>query len=155
MGQLKITDTQYFMMNNDHSSPYNLFIYKITFGSTSVNWAKTMICPSGSWTAGFWESILSSDSTKIYSLFTYGSSNYFYFTTFANSDGSILSSRYKSSIAWGAVYSATLNGDYIIAPTSCSSYTLVVLNLSTFVFKYYVLSSNYLLASWYDTASGR
>ena len=103
MGQLKITDTQYFMMNNDHSSPYNLFIYKITFGSTSVNWAKTMICPSGSWTAGFWESILSSDSTKIYSLFTYGSSNYFYFTTFANSDGSILIRGSFNNFKWSSI----------------------------------------------------
>ena len=90
-GQLKLSDDSFFMLSNDPS--YTLHLFKIAFSSTSPVWARKMVWSSGTWTASISQSL--KVSSNIYSFFTYGSTQYLYFTVFSESDGSILSSRYS------------------------------------------------------------
>ena len=82
------------------------------------------------------ESVISSDKSSIYSFFPYGkniSSGYLYFVCFNSLDGSILSSRYKSSIQMDYyVHSILLYGDYVISIIGYSY--LVMYSISTFAF---------------------
>ena len=96
-GQLKLSDSKLFFFETD--SAYTLHFCQITFGNSAADWSKKMTCPSGTCSAGLSESLLSSDSSTIYSLFAYGSTRYLYFTSFRSSDGSVLGTRYKSSIS--------------------------------------------------------
>ena len=48
-GHLMISNSQFFVLGADSASPYNLHIYKITFLSTSVDWANKIACSSGTW----------------------------------------------------------------------------------------------------------
>ena len=89
--QIKISDTSFFMLSNDNS--YNLHLFKITFSSTSPVWARKMIWSSGAWTAYISQAL--QISSKIYAFFIYGSTQFLYFTVFSESDGTILSSRYR------------------------------------------------------------
>ena len=76
------------------------------------------------------ESLLSSDKSSIYSFFSFG--YYMYYVCFNSLDGSILSSRYKSSINIYDVNSIVLYGDYVISITSYSY--LVMYSITTFAF---------------------
>ena len=115
-GHLMLSDTQFFLLGVDNS--YQLQMYKITFGSTSVNWANKIICPSLPWGASNSESYQSLDGTTIYSLFTYGNSTtptyYLYFASLSVASGSVMATRYKSSISIKLVYGGIFNGDYIV-----------------------------------------
>ena len=96
-GQLKISDSSMFMLGSDPSSPYQLHLYKHTFGNTSPDWSLKLSWPSGTWTTSESESLLISSS--IYTLFLYGSSpKYAYMAVISVSDGTV-SNRYKSSIS--------------------------------------------------------
>ena len=113
-GPLMISNTQFFVLGSDMASPYNLHMYKITFLSTSVDWAKQIACSSGTWGAYYSESVLSSDGSTIYSFFTFGVTKYLYFAGLSVSDGSVATTRFKSSIAVPDLYGSALNGDYVI-----------------------------------------
>ena len=94
-------------MGNKPSSNYDLYFYKITFGNTAVDWANKLQCPSGICSTSYASSILSSDSTSIYSFFPFGFTSLLYFLTFSVADGSIVGSWYKSVAEWGYVYGLT------------------------------------------------
>ena len=116
-GHLMISNSQFFVLGVAPSSPYNLHMYKITFLSTSVNWANQIACSSGTWSAYLSESVLSSDGSTIYSFFLFGSSantRYLYFCGLSTSDGSVATTRYKSSTVVMQVYGSALNGDYVV-----------------------------------------
>ena len=88
-----------------------------------------MLWPSGSWSASYSESMLSSDKTTISSFYTYGSPSYLYFASFSASDGSVISSRYKSTISLSYVWGATISGDYLVTTAwSVNFWYLVILN---------------------------
>ena len=114
-----LNSNQFFLLSRDKLSPYNLLLYKITFSTPSVDWANKMLCASGTWTTYLSESLLSSDSSTIYSFFIYGSTQYAYFASFLVSDGTVTGTRYKSSISWGYVFGSALSGGYVIATVSC------------------------------------
>ena len=101
------------------------------------------------------ESVISSDKSSIYFLFAYGSdiyATYLYFVCFNSLDGSILSSRYKSSINIYDVNSIILYGDYVISITG-SPY-LVMYSITTFAFT--IKKCNGILYSMlFDSYSGR
>ena len=130
-GQLKISDSNMFMLGSHPSSPYQLHLYKHTFGSTSPDWSLKLSWPSGIWTTSESESLLISSS--IYTFFIYGSTKYLYMAVISVSDGTV-SNRYKSSISWTNVYGSGVSGDYIVASAYCSSYYLLMMNRATNLF---------------------
>ena len=130
-GQLKISDSSMFMLGVDPSSPYQLHLYKHTFGGTSPDWSLQLSWPSGFWSIGYSESLLISSS--IYTLFPYGSTRYLYMAVISVSDGTV-SNRYKSSISCTQVWGSAVIGDYIVASVTWSSYYLLMLNRATNLF---------------------
>ena len=131
-GLLKISDSSMFMLGSDPSSPYQLHLYKHTFGGTSPDWSLKLSWPSGTWTTFESESLLISSS--IYTLFPYGSSpQYAYMAVISVSDGTV-SNRYKSSISCTYVRGSGVNGDYIAASVVWSSYYLLMYNRATNLF---------------------
>ena len=131
-----ISSTQFFVLGVTPASPYNLQMYKITFLATSVNWANKIACTSGTWVSNISEAMLSSDKSTIYTFFIFApaaTTKYLYFAGLSVSDGSVLTTRYRSSISVDGLYGSNLNGDYVIASTSSATY-LVIYSISTFTF---------------------
>ena len=153
-GHLMISNSQFFIFSAAPSSPYDLQMYKITFLSTSVNWANKIACASGTWASGYSESMLSSDGSTIYSFFTFGSTRYLYFCGLYVSDGSVATTRYKSSAAVSDLYGSTLKGDYIIATTFRPN-SLVMYSISSSTFKIMSFSGSYLFGWAVEPFSGR
>ena len=149
-GQLKISDSSMFMLGVDPSSPYQLHLYKHTFGNTSPDWSLKLSWPSGTWYANLSELLLISSS--IYTFFPYGfSSQYVYMAVISVSDGTV-SNRYKSSISCSYVYGSGVNGDYIVASVYCSpSYYLLMFNRATNLFDIKSFSGTYLRGIGLDT----
>ena len=137
-GTLMISDTELFWITQT-TSPYNLVFIKLTFANTPANWAKQMSCSSSSCHIDSSWSLLSTDKSKIYTLFVYVQySANIYFSWFRTSNGAIVGNRYKSTFWSGyGVYGSVLNGDNIVATLYCSSYYLVIYNIpaDSFTFK--------------------
>ena len=153
-GSLMISNSQFFVLGVDLASPYNLHMYKITFSSTPVDWAKQVACSSGTWVASLSESILSYDRSTIYSFFTFGVSKYLYFAGLAVSDGSVVTTRYKSSTAISNLRGSVLNGDYIISTNPAPALVIYSISTSTFTIKSFN-SSGYIMGWGVEPSSGR
>ena len=153
-GHLMISNNQFFVLSTAKTSPYNLQMYKITFSLTSVNWANQIACPSGTWSASNSESVLSSDGSTVYSFFTFGAGTYLYFCGLSISDGSVATTRYKSSTAVSGVWGSALNGDYVVA-TTYSSTSLVMYSISSSTFTIKSFSGIYLNGWGVEPSSGR
>ena len=112
-GTLMINTNQFMIAGSQSTSGGYLHYYKFTYGNTNADWADKMLCPSGVWDISFSEQLLNFDSSKIYSLISYGttSSPYIYFVTFNIADGTVSGSRYRSSGSQ-SVAGAILSGDY-------------------------------------------
>ena len=152
---IMISDSKFFFIGTDPTSPYPLHMYKATFGSSTVDWAAKVMWPSGTWSTLFWESISSIDQSKIYSFFLYGSSLYLYLATLNASDGSVIGSRYKSSTGWTGVWGISLNGVYLVANPYCSPHSYFMIyntDASTFTIKQSPAS---LYAIEVESATGR
>ena len=130
-GELKISDSSMFMLGVDPSSPYQLHLYKHTFGWTSPDWSLTLSWPSGTWTLDISESLLISSS--IYAFFAYGSPLYVYMAVISVFNGSV-SNRYKSSISCSLCMGSAVSGDYIAASVYWSSFSLLMFNRATNLF---------------------
>ena len=154
-GHLMISNSQFFVFGVPITSPYNLQMYKITFRSTSVDWANQIIWSSTTWTAYNSESVLSSDGSTIYSFFTFGATKYLYFYGLYVSSGGVATTRHKSSISVSQVWGSALNGDYIIATTSYPiSIVIYSISSSTFTIKSFI-SGSYLYGWGVEPSSGR
>ena len=131
-GQLKVSDSSMFMLGSDPLSPYQLHLYKHTFGGTSPDWSLKLSCPSGTWTVTESESQLISSS--IYTFFTYGSSyRYVYMAVISVSDGTV-NNRYKASMTCVYVLGLGVNGDYIAVSVHWNSDFLLIFNRATNLF---------------------
>ena len=109
----------------------------MTFGANFVDWAKEMQY-SGTLeiSASSSESLLSIDNTKIYSFVCYGGPKSLFFITFAQADGSVLGSRYTSSIGWEGVLGGVINGDFLaVTPLWDNGNNLIIYNTITSEFK--------------------
>ena len=95
-----------------------------------------MSCTFSPWSAGYSESLLSSDGSKIFSFFTYGYPDYYmYFAAFNKADGAVIGSRYKSSTPITGIYGSAQKGDLIALTVYVSStYYLAMLNTTSSVF---------------------
>ena len=153
-GQLMITSSQFFVVGVTPASPYNLLMYKFTFSLTSVNWANRILCASGTWTASYSESMLSSDGSTIYLLFTFGATRYFYFAGMSLSSGSVTTTRYKSSVSVNYIWRSALSGDYIVAATF-SPIALILYSISSSTFTTKSFSGNNLNGVGVDPSNGR
>ena len=149
-GQLKISDSSMFFFGTDLSSPYQLHLYKHTFGSTSPDWSLKLSWPSGIWTLSISQSLLISSS--IYALFPFGSSPnfYVYMVVISLTDGTVIN-RYKSSISCTQVWGSAVSGDYIVASVLWSSYNLLVFNKATNLFDAKSFSGSNLYGIGLDT----
>ena len=153
-GSLMISNSQFFVLGADLASPYNLHMYKITFLSTPVDWAKQVACSSGTWTTSFSESVLSYDRSTIYSFFIFGVSKYLYFAGLAVSDGSVTTTRYKSSISVADLRGSALNGDYVITTAPIPALVIYSISTSAITIKSFP-GSGYLLGWGVEPSSGR
>ena len=153
-GHLMISNSQFFILSVASISPYNLKMYKITFSLTSVNWANQIACISGTWSANLSESVLSSDGSTVYSFFSFGATRYLYFCGLSVSDGSVATTRYKSSTAVYSVYGSALIGDYLVATTASPSVVMYSISSSAFTIKSFSFSGT--LRRWgVEPSSGR
>ena len=155
-GQLSFADGHFFALGNSDSNGLHLYFTKFAFGNTSVDWRSKMDWSTASWTAKLSESLLSSDSSKIHSLFSYGTSSnqYLYYFELNATTGSVSGSRYQSSIVWSSVYGSARNGDNIVATIYSSQFYIIVYNVVTLVFKFYSFPGNMFGCS-FDSRSGR
>ena len=95
-----------------------------------------MLWASGTWTLGLSEAVLDSDGTKIYAFPSYGSTKYLYFITLKVADGSVLNSRYKSSVTCSNSFGSAQAGDYLALTGACSGLYLILFNLNTSTFTF-------------------
>ena len=131
-GQLKISDSSMLMLGRDISSPYQLHLYKHTFGNTSPDWSLKLAWPFGTWNINFSESLLISSS--IYTFFPYGNTTrYVYMADISVSDGTVIN-RYKSSTSCTLVYGSGANGDWIAASVRWTFSYLLMFNKATNLF---------------------
>ena len=153
-GTLMISDTELFWITRIGTSPFNAVFLKLTFANTSADWAKQMSCSSSLCEIYDSESILSTEKSKIYSLFGYASSSFnIYFSWFKTSDGTVVGNRYQSATSWSGsptVYGLVLNGYNIVGTLQCSSTYLVIYNIPSDSFTFNSFSSDTYL---YDVAT--
>ena len=155
-GYMMISNYQFFVLGAYPAPSNNLHMYKITFSSISVNWANQIACASGTWVAFASESILSSDKSIVYFFFIFGlssSTRYLYFWGLSVSDGSVSTTRHKSSAIVVAIWGSALNGDYVVTTTSSPS--LVIYNISSSTFAIKSFSGNFLRGWGVEPSSGR
>ena len=149
-----ISNSQFFVLGIAVSSPNNLNMYKITFSTTPVNWANQIACTSGTWSAFLSESVLSFDKSKIYMFFTLGKIEYLYYAGLSVSDGSVVTTRYKSSTPVAGLNGSVLKGDYIIA-TIFSPFSLMMFSISSSTFTIKSFISGHIYGWIVDPSSDR
>ena len=98
--------------------------------------------------------MLSSDGSTIYSFFTFGVTTYLYFVGLSVSDGSITTTRFKSSAAVSYVWGSALNGDYIVTTTQTQT-SIVIYSISSSAFTIKSFSGSLLRGLGVDPSSGR
>ena len=133
-GVVMLTTTQFFITGTVTTTPNHLWMYKVTYSSTYVDWANQITCTGGSWSESYSSSMVSSDGSTIYSFIAYSqSSTYLYFFSLSVATGSVIGSRYKSSVAISFVSGSIAYGDYVLA-TTVLPFSLVIYTLSTSTF---------------------
>ena len=135
-GQLKLSNTQLFLTGADRNSPYNFHAFKITFGSSTSDWSKKILWPTNNWRLYPSESLLSQDSSLIYSFFSYGDPSFWYFVKFNASDGNVIGSKYKSNLGCPWLIGSAQNGYYLVASTFSTSAVLLFYNTITSTFSW-------------------
>ena len=149
-----LSNTQLFCVGYEQALN-DFHLYKFTFGNFNADFAKKIQCTSTPWTASVSETLLSSDKSIIYSLFIYGGTTYFNFVALNSTSGSVIGSRYKSSISWNYVHGSTINADYIAATLVWPDYFLVLLNSATSDFTINKFTGNYLYGVEVEPFLGR
>ena len=155
-GTLMISDTELFWITIT-TSPYNAVFIKLNFANTSADWAKQMSCSSSCGIYYSW-SLLSTDKSKIYTMFPYAQSSWnIYLSWFQTSNGAIVDNRYQST-SWSSpnVYGSVLNGNNIVATLVCSSSPyLVTYNIPADSFTFKSFSGSYLYDVAIESGSNR
>ena len=109
---------------------------------------------SGTWSTSNSETLLSStDSTKLYSFFTYGSSKYAYFATLNATNGNVIGSRFKSSTSCSSIYGMAEKGNYLLATVLWTNYYLVLVDITSFTFSIKLFSGISLYGTSVDQGS--
>ena len=133
-GNLMFDDNQLFLMGKDTSTSPSFHLYKINFSTNSYTWAKRIIW-SSICSPYLSESILSNDNSKIYSLFPLESPAYLYFITLNSYDGSVIDSRYRSSISWSQSLGSAKSSNVLLFTVTCSStYYMIMYDTNSLAF---------------------
>ena len=79
-GQVMISDSEFFFLSYELTSPYNAYFLKLTFEGSKTDWINKLVCSTGacSYTNILAGSIKSEDGSKIYSIFPFGTTQYLY-----------------------------------------------------------------------------
>ena len=144
-GSLMINNNQYFMLGIEATSPYTIHFYKVSSGSSSVDWANKILWTEGNCKSGLSESLLSTDSSLIYSFFIFGSAPNMYFAIFNSSSGQSVGSIYKSSASWAGVCGSIQIDMYIFVTSVWTNYYLMRLNKLTNEFVVFSTNPNFVL----------
>ena len=134
--QVMLSDSSFFFQALD-TNTYYLRVLKMTYRSTSADWAYYVACPDPIWTTKRGEAATNSDSSLIYLLFVNGKkgTHFVYFVTLSSTNGSVVGSRYKSSLDCSTVFDTGVYGDYLFATLQCSKYSkLMIYNTYTNAF---------------------
>ena len=137
-GQLKITDSQFFLIGYEPSPNYHLQIIKVTFGNTAVDWANKISCTGGTWSSGYSEVIMNSENknNSVYTIIPYGSTRYLYFMHINLADGSVIGSVYSSSSSWSDIYGIAQIDSKIVASLDWGTFkSLLICNTDIFQFE--------------------
>ena len=118
----------------------NANFIKFTFGGLNANWANSMSWPVDQWISIISKSLVSHDNTTIHSLYNFGGT--VYYTAFSISDGSVVGTGYKSNRLWSNSYRLILYGEYIITSVFWTNPYLMLFNLSTSLFTFYLFSGS-------------
>ena len=143
-GNLMLSNTEFFFTFSSTSISSPVGFYKYTFGNANLDWKNIMICTTGTWGSGYSESQIS--GTTIYNFFIADQNYYLYMASFNVSTGSLIGSRYKSSITLGNVYGSALMGNYLLATITTnipSQYYVLMYNIVTDIFT--IRKSNFIL----------
>ena len=102
--QIMLSDSSFLFQALDKNT-YYLRVLKMTYGSTSPDWAYYVACPSSTWILGRSEALTDSNRKIIYSLSVYGdTSKYLLFMMFNALDGSITGNRYTLILLYSWFY---------------------------------------------------
>ena len=148
-GQLILSDSSFFLLGSDPSTTH-LHLYRIAFSSTTPVWTNTLTCSSNPCAVTFSDSL--QISSKIYSFFIYGNTQYLYLAAMDFNTGTV-SVRYKSSATCTIVYGIGASGDYLAAS---AWYThLVVYNIATTKFEIRLFSGTYIYGIGIEALTAR
>ena len=147
-----LSSNQFYVSGELYSDNKKLILAKITYGSSSFDWGVSIQSSSGkNASSAFQGVVLSSDKSKLYIVFPFGSFTYtdasglnvdqiVYFITLSASTGSSIGTSYKLSSGASMTYGAVLAGDYLVSPFySYSSKLLsffIIYNTATSVFSF-------------------
>ena len=137
-GQLKVTDSQFFLTGYEPAPNFHLKIIKITFGNTAVDWGNKIICTGGTCTSGYSEVIINSanQNNSVYTIIPYGSPRNLYFMHINLVDGSVIGSVYASSSSWSDVYGIAQIDNKILASLDWGTLkSLLICNTDIFQFE--------------------
>ena len=101
-GELRLDDSRYIIIGTD-SVLHSLHYLRITFGSLTADWARTIPLDGGTWKLYLSESILSEIGINIYSFITYEDPSYLYLLSFDARFGISYQLWHKSSISCSSV----------------------------------------------------
>ena len=121
-----------------------------------MDWAAQISWSSGAWSSKDSDSILNSDQSILYSIFNFGSTTRLYLNKLNPSNGSVIGTRYRSSISWGGAGKTLLNGDYVVISAYWNSLQFVILfNTVTSTFNIKQFAGNYLNGCILEPSTGR
>ena len=132
-GSLKLTDSHLFLMGKDDSTVTLFHLFKINFTTSSYDWANKITCSSDC-SPYLAESILSSDYSRIYSMFTLETPAYLYFITLNATSGSIIGSRYRSSVFCSQWLMSLQSSNLLLFTATCSSDYLFIFDTNLLAF---------------------
>ena len=133
-GNLRINDNQILLMGKNVSIITIFHIYKVNFSTVNYDWANSITCSSDC-KIFLSESILSYDNSTIYSIFPLESPAYLYFISMNATNGSIIGSRYRSSIIWSQCSNSAKSSNKLLFSAICSSINyLFIFDINSFTF---------------------
>lgn len=137
-------ESTFFLVGRNLSTVNGRFS-KLTLGSSTATWSKSMQWPNMSWTFQESSTVMSADSTLIYTLISYGSPAYLIFSIFKSSNGGISGSRYISNIICGEAFDLYLKDDLVyLLSLWGAGYTFTAFDTTTSTFGAIYKNTNFL-----------
>ena len=153
---LMINDTELFWITETKNfNSYDLMFIEFTYtNAPTSNWANILRC-SNYCMLGTSESLISTDKSKIYTLFGHDKSHWYVsLTVFNSSNGSIVGNKYESNLLSGcsAASGLVLNNNNLVSTLDCNNILFIynitsdLITLKSFIGNLH----NWELESWTD-----